>query len=102
MGSQLPPPLTIPVSTVVARVHAIDTTLRLAGIHASAVWNPPIKGFERFKAGTWAFLIEHPSGRKLLYDLGLRKDWESLSPQVGLQEAVKMGVSGWRRTLPKF
>jgi hypothetical protein len=92
MGSQLPPPLNIPASTVVVRVHAINTTLRLTGIHASAVWDPPIKGFERFKAGTWAFLIEHPSGRKLLYDLGLRKDWASLSPRVGLQEAVKMGV----------
>lgn len=37
-------------------------------------------------------MIEHPSGRKLLYDLGLRKDWESLSPRVGLQEAVMTGV----------
>jgi hypothetical protein len=92
MASQPPPALNIPASTVVVKVHIIDTTLRLNGIYADAIWNPPIKGFDRFKAGTWAFLIEHPSGRKLLYDLGLRKDWESLPPRVGLQEAVMMGV----------
>jgi hypothetical protein len=68
------------------------TLLRLNGIHADAIWNPPIKGFNRFKAGTWAFLIEHPSSRKLLYDLGLRKDWKPLPPRVGLREAVIMGV----------
>jgi hypothetical protein len=92
MASQTAPPLNIAASTVVVRVYAVDTTLRLTGINADAMWSPPIKGFDRFKAGTWAFLIEHPSGRKLLYDLGLRKDWESLSPRVGLQEAVRKGV----------
>ena len=92
MASQLSPSLIIPASTVAVKIHAIDTTLRLTGIYADAIWNPPIKGFDRFKAGTWAFLIEHPTGRKLLYDLGLRKDWTSLSPCVGLQEAVKTGA----------
>jgi hypothetical protein len=76
----------------VVQVYAIDTTLRLTGINADAIWNRPIKGFDRFKAGTWAFLIEHPSGRKLLYDLGLRRDWESLSPRIGLREAVNTGL----------
>jgi hypothetical protein len=92
MTSRPPPPLNIPASTVAVKVHTIDTTLRLYSIHADTIWNPPTKGFDRFKAGTWAFLIEHPSGRKFVYDLGLRKDWESLSPRVGLQEAVMMGV----------
>jgi glyoxylase-like metal-dependent hydrolase (beta-lactamase superfamily II) len=31
---------------------------------------------------SFSFLIEHPTGRKLLFDLGLRKDWESLAPSV--------------------
>lgn len=59
---------------------------------ADAIWNPPIIGFDRFEAGTWAFLIDHPSGRKLLYNLGLRRDWQSLSTRAGLQEAIKIGV----------
>ena len=92
MASQALPSLNIAASKVVVKVHAIDTTLRLIGITANAMWNPPITGFDRFRAGTWAFLIEHPAGRKLLYDLGLRKDWTSLSPCVGLQEAVRNGV----------
>lgn len=27
-------------------------------------------------------LVEHPSGRKLVFDLGVRKDWENSSPKV--------------------
>jgi hypothetical protein len=92
MSSRAPPTLNIPASTVAVQVYAIDTTLKLTGINADAIWSPPIKGFDRFKAGTWAFLIEHPSGRKLLYDLGLRRDWESLSPRIGLREAVNTGL----------
>lgn len=38
------------------------------------------------------FLIEHPSGRKLLYDLGCRKDWENLPPVLGLKALVEGGV----------
>ncbi|KAL9612333.1 MAG: hypothetical protein Q9167_003066 [Letrouitia subvulpina] len=31
----------------------------------------------------YSFLIEHPGdGRKLLFDLGVRKDWENLSPSI--------------------
>ena len=92
MTSQPAPSINIPASTVAAKIYAIDTPPRLTGTHANATWNLPVQGFDRFQAVTWAFLIEHPSGRKLLYDLGLRKDWESLSPRVGLQEAVRMGL----------
>lgn len=44
-------------------------------------------------------MIEHPSGRKLLFDLGVRKDWESLSPTtvnmlngLGAKITVEKGV----------
>ena len=33
----------------------------------------------------WVFLIEHSSGRKVLFDLGIRKDWRNLSSQVVAQ-----------------
>lgn len=85
-------PLNIPSSDVTVKVSAVDTTLRLTGIGSDQIWNPPIPGFGRFKAGTWAFLIEHPSGRKLLYDLGLRKDWKNLSPNVGLVKSFDAGI----------
>lgn len=47
----------------------------------SAFVTPSIKGFDTLEVPSFAFLIEHPpSGRKVLFDLGLRKDWENLSP----------------------
>ncbi|KAK3116737.1 hypothetical protein LTR53_002570 [Teratosphaeriaceae sp. CCFEE 6253] len=57
-----------------------------------ALWEPTINGFDRFRAGTFSFLIEHPSGRRLLYDLGCRKDWRSLSPVLGLERWLESGV----------
>ena len=58
------------------------------------MYDPPIKGFDRLKCGTWSFHIEHPSGRKLLYDLGCRKDWENLPPALGLEKMVGEGYLG--------
>lgn len=31
---------------------------------------------------SWSFLIEHPSGKKILYDLGILQDWRSLAPVI--------------------
>lgn len=43
---------------------------------------PPIKGFSTFDVPCFSFLIEHPpTGRRLVFDLGIRQDWETgLSP----------------------
>lgn len=39
--------------------------------------SPPIPGLETFKTSpSLSFFIEHPSGRKLVFDLGIRKDFE--------------------------
>jgi metal-dependent hydrolase (beta-lactamase superfamily II) len=44
---------------------------------------PLIKGIEVLAgAPSYATLIEHPSGRKVLFDLGIRKDTENLAPGV--------------------
>lgn len=45
----------------------------------------------------FAFLIEH-NGRKILFDLGLRKDWKVRSPP-SLADAVKLGR--WRVEVKK-
>ena len=58
------------------------------------MFNPEIKGFDVVECGTWSFLIEHPSGRKLLYDLGCRKDWRNLPPDLGLEALVDNGIIG--------
>ena len=40
---------------------------------------PPVPGFDFINGMAYSFLLEHPSGRKLLFDMGMRKDWQNLS-----------------------
>ena len=91
MAPKPAPPLDAPHSSTAVRISAIDTTLWLVGVSCDIMYDPPIKGFDRVKCGTWSFLIEHPSGRKLLYDLGCRKDWQNLPPALGLEKMVSEG-----------
>ncbi|KAK5117876.1 hypothetical protein LTR85_008650 [Meristemomyces frigidus] len=92
MAARTVPPMNAPASSVTVKVSAIDTTLRVGGMQANFLWKEKIEGFDNFKFGTWSLLIEHPSGRKLLYDLGARKDWENVAPGVGLKQMVDAGV----------
>lgn len=42
----------------------------------------------------WSFLIEHPSGQKLLFDLGMPTDWLAFSPFVQrILEKVKADIA---------
>lgn len=44
---------------------------------------PPVPGLERFKTSpSLTFLLEHPSGRKLVWDLGIRKDFHNYSKSI--------------------
>lgn len=44
---------------------------------------PSVPGLETFPASpSLCFLIEHPRGRKVVWDLGIRKDYENYSPSV--------------------
>jgi hypothetical protein len=44
---------------------------------------PPVPGFEKKKPGpVLTFLLEHPSGKKLLFDLGIRKDFQNYAPTI--------------------
>ncbi|KAK4497575.1 hypothetical protein PRZ48_012026 [Zasmidium cellare] len=48
-------------------------------------WYPVIKGHEISTSPSYSFLIEHKTKdktRRLLFDLGLRKDWNNLAPFV--------------------
>ncbi|ROW07542.1 hypothetical protein VPNG_07058 [Cytospora leucostoma] len=49
---------------------------------STATVDPNIKGYDTVAAPVYSFLIEHPSGRKLLFDLGIRKDWQNAAPAV--------------------
>lgn len=46
---------------------------------------------------TWSFLIEHDSGRKILFDLGVPVDWEDLAPSV----SNRLKTNGWGISVQK-
>lgn len=60
------------------RVRLIDTTT-LMTIRSESFVKPVQKGHELINVTDVAFLIEHePSGKKILFDLGCRKDYWNL------------------------
>ena len=56
---------------------------------------PPMDGMPYMpQMPAWSFLIEHPSGQKLLFDLGVPTDWRSFSPfVVGRLEASRWEIN---------
>lgn len=83
-SAQPAPPLNIPPSSASVQVRLIDTTSQINGIAVAPFLEPPIKGHDVLNCPAFAFLITHPTlKRSLLFDLGVRKDWENLPPKVG-------------------
>jgi len=84
MATTTPAPyITIPASQSAVSVSIIDTTSSIVGDKTSSYLTPAIKGHEDLAVPCISFLIQHkPSGRSLLFDLGIRRDWHNLSPSV--------------------
>lgn len=76
------PALNIPPSTTTVKVSIIDSTSHISNLPSAEFMGPPIKGYDFLDCPAFSFLIEHPSGRKLLFDLGVRKDWWNLAPKI--------------------
>ncbi|KAF3767971.1 Metallo-hydrolase/oxidoreductase [Cryphonectria parasitica EP155] len=74
------PKFEIEPSSATVDVRIIDTTSWIGGIPTKVFFTPVTKGYDTLECPAYSFLIEHPSGRKLLFDLGVRKDWENLCP----------------------
>lgn len=44
---------------------------------------PPVPDLETFPTSpSLCFLLEHPTGRRLVWDLGIRKDYHNYSPSI--------------------
>jgi len=95
--AQPPPDLKIPSSNTTVRVRIIDTTSHISGISLASFVQPEIAGFKTLSCPAFSFLIEHPSNRKLLFDLGVRKDIENFAPRI--RNRIKNG--GWDVTVKK-
>lgn len=74
--------IVVPQGTTAVKVHLINAVnFGPAQIHR--FMSPPVPGLETFKTSpSHAFYIEHPSGRKLVFDLGIRKDHHNYSKSV--------------------
>lgn len=72
--------LHIPQSNNTVKVSIIDTTTSITLPMSVMVKPAVVGGYETCTCPSYSFLIEHPSGRKLLFDLGVRKDWENMAP----------------------
>lgn len=67
----------------VAQVKIIDTTSRISKIPTTLIYKPDVEGYEYINDGPcWSFLVESPSGKKVLFDLGTPKDFADLAPVV--------------------
>lgn len=49
------------------------------------------------KLPSWSFLIEHDSGKKALFDLGVPPDWKKMSPAT----TNRIIAAGWTVTSEK-
>jgi hypothetical protein len=79
-AAKQPPPLNIPSGSTVS-VKIIDSTTSCT-LPLGLIMGPKILGHDNLICPAYSFLIEHPSGRKLLFDLGTRKDPENFSPSI--------------------
>lgn len=76
------PRLDIPPGEVVVKVSLINP-VNFGPAILNRFMAPPVPGLETFKTSpSLTFLVEHPSGRKLVWDLGIRKDYQNYSKSI--------------------
>lgn len=98
MASISPPNLNIPSSSATVHVQIIDTTGHITG-SLDTFFTPAIKGHTRLSCPSYAFLISHPKlKRRVLFDLGIRKDYLELPPRIAKH---LQGGDGWEVTVEK-
>ncbi|KAF9891516.1 hypothetical protein FE257_003983 [Aspergillus nanangensis] len=98
MGSHNQPPnLNIPPSSNTCDLFLIDTTCDILSSSSSLI-EPEIKGHEFLNLPTYSFYLHNPrSNKRILFDMGCRKDWWNLPPAVSSAIAEK-GIPGLRVT----
>ena len=74
------PSFSIPSGSALT-VRIIDTTSYIK-VPIAPFMAPEMHGFTHMECNAYSFLVEHPSGRKLLFDLGVRKDWHNMAGPV--------------------
>ncbi|KAH7154499.1 beta-lactamase-like protein [Fusarium sp. MPI-SDFR-AT-0072] len=83
----------------VAKVSIIDSSLRLSGMPLTLLMKPAMEGLDAMPTlTTWSFLVESPSGKKAVFDLGVPKEpLKNFSPK----HADTIRNSNWDVDVPK-
>jgi hypothetical protein len=84
-----------PRFTSVVKVQALDTTLQLY-VKSVNFFNPVIPGHEAYNCPAMAFLVTSATGRQILFDAGVRKDYWNYSPVVRGRFEKGVNVKGLR------
>ncbi|KAJ8096389.1 hypothetical protein PM082_011551 [Marasmius tenuissimus] len=90
-----PSDITIPQSTSTVSVQAFDILASGSGVSADPFMEPVLPGRDIMECPAYAFLIEHSSGRRIMFDLGIRKDQENLAP------TLKAGLANYKHSSMK-
>lgn len=80
------PKLKIPSGDALASLHLINP-VNFGPAVLKGLMGPPIPhvttlGATSSRAPSLSFLLEHSSGRRLVWDLGIRKDWHNYAPVI--------------------
>lgn len=91
LSARAEPSLNIPPGAS-SKVQIIDSGARIQAA-VPLFMEPPIPGHDLLYGPMFSFLIEQPSsGRKVLFDLALRTDWQKLPPAV----MQILSLPGWK------
>ncbi|EHA26130.1 hypothetical protein ASPNIDRAFT_36440 [Aspergillus niger ATCC 1015] len=90
--------LDLPQSENTVEVFLIDSQARL-DFPAQQFMQPYIKGYDRMKVPSYSFLITHPSGQRVLFDLSIRSDFHNLAPEFA-ERCTNTKDSGWKIHAP--
>lgn len=77
-----PPSIELPPGKEIVSVKLINP-VNFGPAIINRFMGPPVPGVEKKKPGpVLTFLVEHSSGQKLVFDLGIRKDYQNYSPTI--------------------
>ncbi|KAL2167187.1 hypothetical protein VTG60DRAFT_1599 [Thermothelomyces hinnuleus] len=74
------PELNIPDSNCTVDVRVLDTGT-MVYLKPELFWQPKLEGFDGIHAPIYCFLVSH-GNRHVVFDLGVRPDWENYAPRV--------------------
>ena len=82
MSTKAPAVVNVPPSSTTVSVKIIDVAY-IARLSANALYQPPIPGIDYLQpAPSFSFLIEHASGQRVFFDLGIPTDVSILGPEI--------------------